>query len=435
MENKKIKDSLFLLLLLLLISPIIEQAFNIVKVKALAGAIEEVQDASFTPALWFDKSYQEQKERYLNQHFGFRNICIRVNNQLAFSFWHEARANGVIIGKDNYMYEENYIKAYFGEDFVGESKINDKVKEIKFLQDTLKKLNIDLILIFAAGKGTFYPEFIPEKFQTKRNETNLEFYLKRCKELGINFIDFNTYFVNNKNKSPYPLYPQYGIHWSSYGWTLAADSIIKFIENLKQIDIPDMTWHEVDYTSELRDNDNDIVEGMNLLFIPPTFKMGYPKLIFEANSNKRQPHVLAIADSYYWQIFNAGIPKNILNNGRFWFYNKQIYPDSYEKPLEVSQINLKSEIEKQDVVLILGTDATLPQFGWGFIESAYKIYFESKIPSNIPNEQKIKGYEYAIRNTPDWLKQVQEKAIKKSITLDSMIRLDAIWMTENENKK
>ncbi len=35
--------------------------------------------------------------------------------------------------------------------------------------------------------------------------------------MGINHIDFNSYFVQNKGKSKYPLYPQYGIHWSYCG--------------------------------------------------------------------------------------------------------------------------------------------------------------------------------------------------------------------------
>jgi len=435
MKNGITKHLLFYIVLFFLFSPIVEEYFKPIDVKPLSGAIDEISNVKFRIGPWFNGEYQKQKEKYLNQHFGFRNICIRANNQLAFNFWKKAKANGVIIGKHNYLYEENYIKAYYGKDFTGESKIEDKVNKIKFLQDTLKKLNIDFLIVFAAGKGSFFPEFIPKKFQSKKSETNLECYLKHCKNQGINFIDFNSYFINIKNNSKYPLFPQYGIHWSSYGWCLAADSIIRCIENFKKIDMPDLIWKQIDFTAQPRDDDYDIAAGMNLLFNLPTFKMGYPKLIFETNPNKIRPNVLTIADSYYWQMFNAGIPKEIFNNGRFWFYNKQIYPDSYDKPITVSEINLKKEIEKQDVIMILGTEATLPDFGWGFIESAYKVYTSNFSQDNAEYEKKIADFENSIRNTPEWLSKVNEKANNNNISLDSMIHLDAIWMVEHENKK
>ena len=42
-------------------------------------------------------------------------------------------AFGVIIGKENYFYEENYIKAYTGVDFLGEDSLSRMVNRIKFI--------------------------------------------------------------------------------------------------------------------------------------------------------------------------------------------------------------------------------------------------------------------------------------------------------------
>jgi len=44
--------------------------------------------------------------------------------------------------------------------------------------------------------------------------------------------------------------------------------------------------------------------------------------------------------------------------------------------------------------------------------------------------QKIKEYIHSIKSSPEWLKKVENKAIEKSIPLDSMILLDAIYMTD-----
>lgn len=46
-------------------------------------------------------------------------------------------------------------------------------------------------------------------------------------------------------------------------------------------------------------------------------------------------------------------------------------------------------------------------------------------------QKEVDKYKQAIKNTPEWLEKVKEKAIQKNISLDSMILLDAIWMVKN----
>ena len=47
-------------------------------------------------------------------------------------------------------------------------------------------------------------------------------------------------------------------------------------------------------------------------------------------------------------------------------------------------------------------------------------------------QQKIEKYVRSIKSTPEWLEKVKQKAIQKNIPLDSMILLDAIYMTDVE---
>lgn len=57
-------------------------------------------------------------------------------------------------------------------------------------------------------------------------------------------------------------------------------------------------------------------------------------------------------------------------------------------------------------------------------------------PSNIfvdIRQRKIEEYIATIKSTPEWLEKVKNKATEKNIPLDSMIKLDAIWMTD-QNK-
>jgi hypothetical protein len=366
---KTIKGSLFLILLVLLTMPFFQAIFNIIKLNPLKGAITEPEKANFNVRDWFSGAYQEQQEKYLNEAFGFRSSCIRINNQIAFTLFNKAKANGVLIGKDNYLYEENYIKAYYGTDYVGYDSIYKRMQQLKHINDELAKQNKNLVLIFAAGKGSFYPEYFPERYKREKGNTNYDDYTALTHQLQIPCIDFNKYFIENKNKSPYPLYPQYGIHWSYYGMALAEDSIIRFIEKMRNIDMPNLYWESIDI-DQPKSGDYDIAEGMNIFNTLKSFDMGYPAIRIQSDSGKTKPSVLVVSDSFYWGMFNAGI-SSVFTNTQFWFYNHEIYPDSYQSPLKASEVNIKDEIAKYDVVIIMATDANLSRFGWGFIENMY----------------------------------------------------------------
>ena len=51
------------------------------------------------------------------------------------------------------------------------------------------------------------------------------------------------------------------------------------------------------------------------------------------------------------------------------------------------------------------------------------------------SDNSIEYFEKKIRNSPDWLKQVIEKAKARNIPINIMIRMDAIWSHEHSNEK
>ncbi|MDR2980536.1 MAG: hypothetical protein LBV02_08900 [Bacteroidales bacterium] len=364
---KKYRMKKLCLILALLVIPLC----HFIKVMPLKGAISIPEKPKFGFHNWFSGEFQEAADQYLKASYGFRGFFVRINNQLGFNFFNKAKANGVIIGEKNYLYEENYIKAYYGTDFIGMDSAAHRIKKLKTISDTLAGYNKNIILIFAAGKGSFYPEFFPNKYKTQKGKTNLEAYKEIVREMQLPYIDFNSYFVAQKNISKHTLYPQYGIHWSYYGMCLAADSIIRYMERLRNINMPHIYWEQIDF-AQPKETDYDIADGMNLLFKLKSLEMAYPQVKIQADTNKSKPRVLVVADSYYWGMFNIGISRTFANR-EFWFYNKEAYSDRFETAKNVEELNLKEELFNYDIIIIMATEATLPNLGWGFIENAYDI--------------------------------------------------------------
>ncbi len=114
---------------------------------------------------------------------------------------------------------------------------------------------------------------------------------------------------------------------------------------------------------------------LNLLCRLPTNEdLAYPVYRFEENPAKDKHMVLVIGDSYYWNIFNTRIPKHLFKNEAFWYFYAQLYPETYYKPTWAKDLNLKVEIEKQDVIFLMVIERFLHKNGWNFIEEAYALY-------------------------------------------------------------
>jgi hypothetical protein len=424
--KEPVKNILFVLLLCCLLLPALQHQFRFADVGPLSGAVEKAEDTVLTVQAFMTDRYQIKTEKYLNSEFGFRNWMVRLNNQVAFSVYNQARANSVVVGKDNYLFEENYIKAYYGDNFIGEEKIRQNVARIAELRDTLKNRNIELIMIFAPGKGSYFPEKIPDRYKQARGQTNFQTYLREIKSSGIPFIDFHNMFLQRKAGSQYPLYPQTGIHWSVYGETMAIDSISKFIGRLRAQPSTEMIWGEITFSDSLRGTDKDLEDGCNLIFPIRKYPMAYPEITFREAANK--PKVLTIADSYYWGIFGSGLAGKVFSKPQFWYYFREAH-GTEKGSQKIEDLDIRAELEKHDVVMLLCTEATMKEFPYGFAEKMLAAYVSTEKEMY---QALVQDAVAAIKGSPEWLDMVRKKAAQRSISLDSMIMLDARFIADQK---
>lgn len=427
-----IKHILFCFIMVGLFLPLIQSTFHYTQIEKLSGDYVPAPNIKITRERWFSKEFQEKKERYINDHFGYRESCIRIYNQFSFEIFKKAKANGVTIGKENYLFEQGYIDAHYGQDYIGVDSIRNRCMKLALINDTLKKLNKTLLLVFAPGKAAFYPEYIPPQPYSAKGITNIEVYLRFVKELKIEHIDFHTWFNRNKKSSPYPLIPKYGIHWSQYGAYIAMDSMIKKIGSLRNINIPKPALKKMN-VGKIDGQDYDIEKGMNLLFKFKKQMLAYPDIGYPENSDQtNRPSTLVIADSYYWQMLSYGI-SNSFSNSDFWYYFKEAHNPSWESPKKISDIHVSEEINNHEVIIIMAADINLPKLGWGFIDTAYYKYYKQQPKSDFYiSLEEIQQIKIDISADPKWMEIIKHKAQLKKISVDSMLYLDAKWVAEQK---
>ena len=366
-----------LIILTLLVLPVLQMQTGIFEVRKLQGYVYPHEKPDFNVKDWLSGSFQNRYDLYFENNFGLRPWLVRINNQISFSISGKPKASDVVIGKENYLYELNYMKAYNGWNFLGNELLTGKIDSLERIKDSLQKYHTDLIICLAAGKGSFYPEYFPDKYYGHRSDTtNYLFYRRAFRERNFNLIDFNDWFLKMKDTSRYILLPKYGIHWSQYGAWLAADSLLKFVEKIRNVDLPDMKYKGISITNKPKVPDYDMGDGLNLLFKLHNDSLAYPEFDW-ITENKDTIQAVVIGDSYYWQLYTYGFDTIAFKPGGFWFYNEISYPGS----VKVKDLDYIGAITKADIVILMATEATLDRFPFKFTRDffeAFKIAADSE---------------------------------------------------------
>jgi len=407
----------------------LQQGYKIIQQAPLLGIADTTKRPPLSASSYFNHRFQPSFEKYLEEQMGFRPALIRTRNQIDYTVFHHSSAPGVVIGKNRQLFIESYVQNARGLVFRGEEEIIRIVRRIGIIQDELHKHNVDFLLIFAPGKASFYDDHVPSCY-ARRPVTNYSCYLEHLNGSGIHFIDMNAWFRGLQGKTPYPLYPLNGTHWSSYGIALASDSLFRYIEDLRNIDLPDFGWDTVFMSDSMQYTDYDIGELMNLWRPVPNDPMPYPRFQYH-QEGKVRPKVVAIGDSYWWGFTYSGTTANVFERDVYWFYLKDIYVNNYRSG-SVIDLDLKETLFSQDLVILMVTEATFQLFPYGFTD----LFFEKCLPDH-PEYKKIRHEQVIekIRKDPGWLLSVKDKARKYRRPLEDQIRMDAQFMLDQEQQK
>ena len=421
---------LFFLLLILLFLPMLQFNFNWVKVNELGGYGIPPSNTSLTKHAWLDGNYQREKEQYIKAHFGFCNWAIRLEHQIAFWGYGMSRVNGLIIGKENYLYEPSYMKTRNGWGYLGADRLTDLAKKTKAVQDTMRKMGKAFFFVIAPNKADYYPEYLPDKYARKKGDipTNYTVFREKLIHYGIDHLDINDWFMSMKDTTSIPLYGPMGIHYTTYGAAITAQRIFEETERQLNKDLPDFYWDELVWDDNLRGSDDDLEKALNLAVKIPVEPLAYPKLLIN-KEGKYRPRAITIGDSFFWQLVNMGIEETVFDKGQFWYYNREAYPGQRK----FVEVNYAAELEAAEVVFIIMTPPNMKKYLGPFIEHLYNFYFDKESMNGTENariQEKMKQ----IRETPEWLKKVEAKAKAKGLPLKEMIYLDAKYLVDNEAK-
>ncbi len=426
----RIKRTLLFVILLLLVLPAVQKRFHPVSSRPLNGVFANAAKPVFSCSAWMTGQFQDACTRYLEDHTGFRPDLVRLYNQVDFSFFSLPHAERVVIGKNHELFASGYIRGYLGQDFPGNRYIDEKVKMLRYLQEYLwKEKHIFVVVVIPPDKGSFYPECIPGRFlKVKRHQAARDYFLQKAGKAGINILDFNSWFLAMKGTSPYRLIPTTGVHWSEYGAWLSADSATRYLERMTGCTMPRMVLDSVVTSTHPRHKDDDINKTMNLVWNAPHARLAYPAFHFVSGKTMSKPSALFVADSFFWGWWDQPIIQNLFRNPEIWYYDQEIYPESFTRTKHTWEAGLRETVERQDIIVLLQVGAGGGNPGSGIID---RLFAEFDTSAGNP----IRKIERTMLSDTAWLAAEKRKSAERNLPLPVMMRSDAISLFNDDLKR
>ena len=422
------KRFIAIFILLLLSLPMI---FNIFGHKngELIGYFDKNEKPLLNWVNFEELKFQNNLEKFLQQKVAFSDVFIKTSNEFKYRLFKYSDVQYVEVGRNNYLYMESYTRSYLGLDYQGEDNINSAVEKLAQVRDTLKTKGIDIVFMIAPGKATYYPEFMPKKYdKLKPKTTNYETYSKAFNKHNIHYLDFNAWMCSLKDTTKYRLFSNTSVHWGHYACYLALDSLTHYINSMYNITLPTIKIKKNKVSNKMYSSDDDVEKIMNILSNVPDQPM--PRLEVEINTkNKDKLKVLTLGDSYFFGLNDLGFMSYIFDGSEFWYYFKEVRRKVYEYLFVWEYEDIKKEIEKNKLILIVFTEGNLHTTPKEFCDQLYYLYcmqptYEKEL------EWQTKKFKTQIEKNHDWKESVRKKANKQNKSLDKAINDDAEYMAK-----
>jgi alginate O-acetyltransferase complex protein AlgJ len=226
-----LKISVIGLFVLVVLAPILQENLHFVKIAPLQENRPMKERPSdwlglFKPGMRFAKGFDE----YFNDNYGFRNLLIRLKNQMDFDLFH--KSDKVLIGRDGYLFYKSVVE----EDEVRIEKISasrwDRLcsRLLKFNR-ILASRGITLVLVPCPMKNSIYPEKAPANAPRRPNPTTFQRHLAFLRA-HPEIVSVDPFPLLVKLKDSFQVYYKTDFHWTEAAGAYAARDLVRRLGSL-----------------------------------------------------------------------------------------------------------------------------------------------------------------------------------------------------------
>ncbi len=186
------------------------------------------QKVKFTVDGFWDNSFQQDYESYINDQFIFRDGWIDIKSRSEYCLG-KIENNGIIYGDKEYLFEK-----YSSFD---NTRFLNNIEAIKIFKD---KVYSKVSFMIAPNSYEIYKELVPKAAPLVSQEENIEYIYENIVDTNnINLLD-----IMKENRDKY-IYYRTDHHWTAYGAYLAYKEFAKSIGEIP-VELEESDFKKVD---------------------------------------------------------------------------------------------------------------------------------------------------------------------------------------------
>lgn len=366
--------------------------------------------------------FSSQFDDYYTDNFSLRENIIKNLHKFEYYFFNISPSpERVVVGKQGWFYAKKSESNYKGTNLFEPYELNQIKVDLLARTQWCENRGIKYYVAVIPNKMNVYPEYLPSNIIKLSQKSRYDQILELAKTPGLNIIDTRENILKHKNDGPI-LYQKTDDHWNELGAFYGYEKIMNVISN----DFVNLHPYKLDSfevsTKIIKGSIANLVNladenPENFLFLNPKFTS------FAKNGQKHGYSVPAGISQWDYEMVvnNEKAPdiKCLIIRDSFTLLLKKFFQEHFRKMVLIHdnwKYRLREdiiEIEKPDIVINI------------ILETELHKLFENPFGKTV-------GYYYTrLKNGEKSFKMIQEKAVKNNLSVETMLKLDALWLFHN----
>ncbi len=345
----------------------------------LRGAVPPTKEIPLRFESYASGAFQSAFEGRYGAEFAVRGHLVRTQNETNLRVFHQLDQHSntpMLLGKNDFLYEGEYVDAYNRRDHVPLAELETKVRRLRLLQDHLERNGSTLLVVISPSKAHLYPEFLPAGMRDKRFPdvpTNYAAFIPLLEEHGVHFLDAQGYLEQQKRKVDYLLFANTGAHWNRAASCPVVDRIMRTLGKQLGREFSGVSCKPVRVRPEPEPGEHDLSTVANLWFESALFQpTPYPDARPKVAKGGDQPSLLIVGGSFVWALLHDFERFKLTRSVDYlYYYSRWVHsPGGKRTPLERDQLDFEHDVFRHDAVVIEINASLVQKVGFGILEDA-----------------------------------------------------------------
>jgi len=226
-----IKKTVIGLFMLGAVLPFIQQQLNPFHIRPL----EENRRRKPRPVDWYGlfqtgTPFAKKFEEYFNDNYGFRDLLIRIRNEVDFRAFHKSEK--VLIGRDGWLFYKSVIEdEEIGTEKMSAAEWDTLCSRVLRLNRILASRGITLVVLPCPMKNSIYPEMLPANAPRRPNPNRFERYREFLKA-HPEIVTVDPFPLLMNLKSGMQVYYRTDFHWTDAAGAYVARELVQRLGDL-----------------------------------------------------------------------------------------------------------------------------------------------------------------------------------------------------------